>query len=345
MFHDKIGTIYEKMERVNLLAKFLGNKLGLSETELKDLDRASMIYKFDLVTGMVGEFSELQGIMGEIYARLQGEDDNVSTAIREEYMPTSSEGELPQSNVGAVLSIADKLDSIQSFFAANMIPSGSNDPYALRRQALGIIRIALDKGWDISLPVLHAAINYAYAEREDLYKNTQPIANISETDTFVIDRLAQVLSGNKFRRDILDAVVTGADMPFIQALQAAQVLSKHAEDNDFKEVIEALTRVTRLAKKAPDFDKDASVDSTLFENDTEKALADAFAKIETEYGDAEMNEKFAILSSLKDSITAYFDATMIMADDEKVKNNRLLQLVKIARLTEDFGSLDKLIVK
>ena len=140
MFHDKIGTIYEKMERVNLLAKFLGNKLGLSETELKDLDRASMIYKFDLVTGMVGEFSELQGIMGEIYARLQGEDDNVSTAIREEYMPTSSEGELPQSNVGAVLSIADKLDSIQSFFAANMIPSGSNDPYALRRQALVITR-------------------------------------------------------------------------------------------------------------------------------------------------------------------------------------------------------------
>lgn len=345
MFHDKIGTIYEKMERVNLLAKFLGNKLGLSETELKDLDRASMIYKFDLVTGMVGEFSELQGIMGEIYARLQGEDDNVSTAIREEYMPTSSEGELPQSNVGAVLSIADKLDSIQSFFAANMIPSGSNDPYALRRQALGIIRIALDKGWDISLPVLHAAINYAYAEREDLYKNTQPIANISETDTFVIDRLAQVLSGNKFRRDILDAVVDKADMPFIQALQAAQVLSKHAEDDNFKEVIEALTRVTRLAKKAPEFGSDAVVDSTLFENDTEKVLADEFAKVEASYGDAEMNEKFAILSSLKDSITAYFDATMIMADDEKVKNNRLLQLVKIAELTEDFGSLDKLIVK
>ncbi|MDM8283550.1 glycine--tRNA ligase subunit beta [Ligilactobacillus salivarius] len=345
MFHDKIGTIYEKMERVNLLAKFLGNKLGLSETELKDLDRASMIYKFDLVTGMVGEFSELQGIMGEIYARLQGEDDNVSTAIREEYMPTSSEGELPQSNVGAVLSIADKLDSIQSFFAANMIPSGSNDPYALRRQALGIIRIALDKGWDISLPVLHAAINYAYAEREDLYKNTQPIANISETDTFVIDRLAQVLSGNKFRRDILDAVVDKADMPFIQALQAAQVLSKHAEDDNFKEVIEALTRVTRLAKKAPEFGSDAVVDSTLFENDTEKVLADEFAKVEAGYGDAAMNEKFAILSSLKDSITAYFDATMIMADDEKVKNNRLLQLVKIAELTEDFGSLDKLIVK
>ena len=345
MFHDKIGTIYEKMERVNLLAKFLGNKLGLSETELKDLDRASMIYKFDLVTGMVGEFSELQGIMGEIYARLQGEDDNVSTAIREEYMPTSSEGELPQSNVGAVLSIADKLDSIQSFFAANMIPSGSNDPYALRRQDLGIIRIALDKGWDISLPLLHEAINYAYAEREDLYKNTQPITNVSETDSFVIDRLAQVLSGNKFRRDILDAVVARADMPFIQALQAAQVLSKHAEDDNFKEVIEALTRVTRLAKKAPEFGSDAVIDSTLFENDTEKVLADEFAKVKAGYGDAEMNEKFAILSSLKDSITAYFDATMIMADDEKVKNNRLLQLVKIAELTEDFGSLDKLIVK
>ena len=145
-----------------------------------------------------------------------------------------------------------------------MIPSGSNDPYALRRQALGIIRIALDKGWDISLPLLHEAINYAYAEREDLYKNTQPITNVSETDSFVIDRLAQVLSGNKFRRDILDAVVARADMPFIQALQAAQVLSKHAEDDNFKEVIEALTRVTRLAKKAPEFGSDAVIDSTLF---------------------------------------------------------------------------------
>ena len=164
-------------------------------------------------------------------------------------------------------------------------------------------------------------------------------------DEFVNDRLAQVLSVNKLRRDILDAVVARADMPFIQALQAAQVLSKHAEDDNFKEVIEALTRVTRLAKKAPEFGSDAVIDSTLFENDTEKVLADEFAKVEAGYGDAAMNEKFAILSSLKDSITAYFDATMIMADDEKVKNNRLLQLVKIAELTEDFGSLDKLIVK
>ena len=173
-FHDKIGTIAEKMQRVEIIAEQIGKFVGLSAEELKDLKRASQIYKFDLVTGMVGEFAELQGVMGEIYARLQGESDGVATAIREEYMPTSAEGELPKTNVGAVLSIADKLDSIQAFFAAGMIPSGSNDPYALRRQALGIIRIALNRNWKLSLPLMEQFIENAIEARPDLYKNIMP---------------------------------------------------------------------------------------------------------------------------------------------------------------------------
>lgn len=140
-FHEKIGSIYEKMQRVAAAAEIIGETVGLSDGELADLQRAAEIYKFDLVTNMVGEFPELQGIMGEKYALLQGETPAVAQAIREHYMPISAEGELPASNVGAVLAIADKLDSLFSFFAVGMIPSGSNDPYALRRQTYGIVRI------------------------------------------------------------------------------------------------------------------------------------------------------------------------------------------------------------
>ena len=136
-FHEKIGSIYEKMQRVALIAQIIGRKVGLSEEELEDLKRASEIYKFDLVTNMVGEFPELQGIMGEKYALLQGEKPAVATAIREHYLPTSSEGELPETAIGAVLALADKLDSVFSFFSVGMIPTGSNDPYALRRQTYG----------------------------------------------------------------------------------------------------------------------------------------------------------------------------------------------------------------
>src|SRR5699024_698262 len=134
-FHEKIGSIYEKMQRVQVIARILGKSVGLSPEELTDLQRAAEIYKFDLVTNMVGEFPELQGIMGEKYARLHGETSAVATAIKEHYLPISSEGDLPETKIGAVLAIADKLDSIFSFFTVGMIPSGSNDPYALRRQA------------------------------------------------------------------------------------------------------------------------------------------------------------------------------------------------------------------
>ena len=127
--------MYDKMQRVAVIAQLLGKRLNLSATELADLDRAAHIYKFDLTTPMVGEFAELQGVLGEIYAKLFGEKDDVAAAIREHYMPISAEGDLPATKLGAILAIADKLDSILSFFAVDMIPSGSNDPYALRRQA------------------------------------------------------------------------------------------------------------------------------------------------------------------------------------------------------------------
>ena len=346
MFHDKIGTIYEKMARVRLLAAQIGKFVGLNDQELADLDRAGQIYKFDLVTGMVGEFAELQGVMGEIYARLQGENDNVAAAIREEYMPTSAEGELPTTKVGAVLSIADKIDSIQAFFAAGMIPSGSNDPYALRRQALGIVRIALARNWKLSVPMMLKFVENAMNERPDLYKNIMPGDEQKDMQQFIIDRLAQIMNGDKqLRHDVLDTVVANPENAFVDIEEAAKILGKHLEDDDFKETIEALTRVGRMAKKAPNFEDDAVLKAELFENESEKKLAEAVKKVATAFEQADLEEKFNQLASLKDPITDYFDSTMIMAKDEDVKQNRLLQLKQIADLTKDFGELDNLNVK
>lgn len=346
MFHDKIGTIYEKMARVRLLAAQIGKFVGLNDQELADLDRAAQIYKFDLVTGMVGEFAELQGVMGEIYARLQGENDNVAAAIREEYMPTSAEGELPATKVGAVLSIADKIDSIQAFFAAGMIPSGSNDPYALRRQALGIVRIALARNWKLSVPMMLKFVENAMNERPDLYKNIMPGDEQKDMQQFIIDRLTQIMNGDKqLRHDVLDTVVANPENAFVDIEEAAKILGKHLEDDDFKETIEALTRVGRMAKKAPNFEDDAVLKAELFENESEKKLAEAVKKVATVFEQADLEEKFNQLASLKDPITDYFDSTMIMAKDEDVKQNRLLQLKQIADLTKDFGELDNLNVK
>lgn len=346
MFHDKIGTIYEKMARVRLLAAQIGKFVGLNDQELADLDRAAQIYKFDLVTGMVGEFAELQGVMGEIYARLQGEDDNVAAAIREEYMPTSAEGELPVTKVGAILSIADKIDSIQAFFAAGMIPSGSNDPYALRRQALGIVRIALARNWKLSVPMMLKFVENAMNERPDLYKNIMPGDEQKDMQQFIIDRLTQIMNGDKqLRHDVLDTVVANPENAFVDIEEAAKILGKHLEDDDFKETIEALTRVGRMAKKAPNFEDDAVLKAELFENESEKKLAEAVKKVATAFEQADLEEKFNQLASLKDPITDYFDSTMIMAKDEDVKQNRLLQLKQIADLTKDFGELDNLNVK
>lgn len=344
MFHDKIGTIYAKMQRVTSIAEFLGQKVELTATELQNLKRAAQIYKFDIVTEMVGEFAELQGVMGEIYARLFGENESTAVAIKESYMPLGSESELPQTNVGAILSVADKLDSIQSFFAAGMLPSGSNDPYALRRQALGIVRIVLAKEWNLSVIDLAAAIDNSYQKEQDLYTNTQPSQHKNEWQQFIMDRVHQLLSDQNYAYDIVNTVVESSQNTFQQIFSAADVLTKHQTDSDFKENIEALTRTVRLARKGQS-DIQPAVKESLFENDSEKNLFTAFNAVAKSYANEDLEEQYAALASLREPISEYFDETMVMVDDQAVKNNRLTQLADIAKLTYSFGSLDNLNVK
>jgi len=337
-FHVKIGTMYEKMARVHQISAYLAKLFGLTETETKDLLRASDIYKFDLVTSMVDEFPELQGVMGEKYAEIMGETEAVAHAVREHYMPISAEGNLPASKVGATLAIADKLDSLVTFYAVDLIPSGSNDPYALRRQAYGIVRILDNYQWSLNLNDLQTYLkaNLTVPAKLDLAKNEK------DFDSFMIDRVRQLLNKKDIRNDIIDAVVSGSNVDPIAMIDVAEVLQKHVQDDDFKVVMEALGRIVNLSKKAKfGYSDDLAVDDSLFENPSESTLKAAVAKV----SDESAEDLFKQLAALRPTIDAYFDENMIMDKNEAVKNNRLTQLVIANHLIANLGDLSKIITK
>ncbi|MBA1393834.1 glycine--tRNA ligase subunit beta, partial [Lactobacillus sp. XV13L] len=248
-FHDKIGSMSEKMTRTGLIAHLLAQKLHLSDQQTTDILRSAQIYKFDLVTDMVGEFAELQGVMGEKYANIMGESPAVAQAIREHYLPTSAKGGLPKSVVGAVLALADKIESIMSFFAVDLIPNGSNDPYGLRRQALGIVRILQQQQWHLDLHQLQDEIVATYQKNQSP-GNFDYLKHQADFDEFITDRIRQLFSQENFAHYLIDTVVKLPKLDPTAIEEDAKVLSHHQKDADFKDSIEALTRVLRITSKS-----------------------------------------------------------------------------------------------
>ena len=345
-FHEKIGSIYEKMNRVKAIAQLIGKNVGLNDTELKDLNRASEIYKFDLVTNMVGEFPELQGIMGEKYAMMQGENPAAAAAIREHYMPTSSEGELPETAVGAVLAIADKLESVLSFFAVGMIPTGSNDPYALRRQTYGIVRIIESKNWSFPMESLKKDILAATVIEQSALAQGYASSNLEVID-FIKARIRQLLVGKNIRHDVIDAALHSRQEDMIKLIEAGREINRHLSDTVFKPTIEALTRVLNLAAKGKELlnQTELTVNTDLFETKSEHELYEAFSAIEKTAHDSTSDQNYQAFEQLQPLIDTFFNENMVMADDEAVRNNRLALLMKISKFVLSFASVDKLVVK
>lgn len=315
-FHEKIGSLHEHMARTKVIATKLADLAGLTEAEKAQLARAADIYKFDLLTGMVGEFDELQGIMGEKYAVLAGEDKAVAAAIREHYLPNSAEGDLPETKVGAVLALADKFDTLLSFFSVGLIPSGSNDPYALRRATQGIVRILEAFGWEIPLDQL-------IAELYGLSFDSLTYDNQAEVLTFIRARVDKMID-KAIPKDIREAVLASSTFVVRLQLAASSAIFQKSKEAGYKEAVENLSRVFNLAEKA---DATSQIKPELFENQEEKALADTVAGLElTDDMVANLDKLFA----LSPVIAAFFDNTMVMADDVAVKNNRLALLKALA---------------
>lgn len=339
-FHDKIGSMAEKTVRVRIIGDLLAKRWKLDEQTIKDFDRASELYKFDLVTQMVGEFAELQGIMGMHYAKLAGEKDDVAIAIKEHYMPTTSEGELPETTVGSLLSVADKLDTIITFFAVGMIPSSSNDPYALRRYAYGIVRILLKQKWSLPfkevLPEIVSAL-----DGKTPAKLPKTAEQDEEIAAFIRDRIKQYLQRNNFKYDIIDAVLASSQQDPIQILAAANVLQLHHDDDKFKPVVESLIRIKNILKKAKYKGKNA-VNPDLFANESEQEL---YAGVNALKDISNLTDLYDGFVKLQPVIDRYFETNMILDKNEEIKNNRLNQLSAVAELADNLGDLSKLVIK
>ncbi|MFE4896116.1 glycine--tRNA ligase subunit beta [Peribacillus butanolivorans] len=339
VYHEEIGTLAEKTARVTAVTGVLADALNLKAE--KDLAlRAAEIAKFDLVSHMVYEFPELQGYMGEKYALLKGEAKEVAAAINEHYMPRHADDNVPPSVIGAVVSIAEKIDTLASFFAIGVIPTGSQDPYALRRQASGVVQILAEKKWNISLEEL-ITLGLKGLESKGLLKRDLEEVK-ADMFTFFKARVKHLLQEQQIRYDLIDAVLID-EIGFIHSLvERAHVLDAKKDEAGFKESLEALSRVMNIAVKC---DHKVTVDPNAFENEQEKALYEKYQTVALRYAESKKEkERFEHLISLQSEIESYFENTMVMADDEAIRNNRLSLMKEISDLVSGFAAMNKIIL-
>ncbi|WP_077618840.1 glycine--tRNA ligase subunit beta [Bacillus sinesaloumensis] len=343
IYHEEIGSIGDKVRRIQQITKHLSELVGVDSQTKEKANRAAQICKFDLVTNMVYEFPELQGVMGERYARLSGEDTEVAVAINEHYMPRHAEDESPASTIGALISLADKLDTIVGCFSIGIIPTGSQDPYALRRMASGVVQILLDKGWDISLEEVFEFVLRLFVEENIAKLEGKEIEK--QLVQFFKLRIKHELNTRNVHYDIIDAVL-GAKIGNIGLIiKKAEMLEANKSHQDFKPTIESLGRVLNISKKG----EDTEIDPSLFESDEEKHLYEKFTEVKPQVIESLKNhdvaEAFRLLASLRELIDRYFDNTMVMAEDPAVKSNRLAQMVQLASLIYLIGDMNAIIVK
>ncbi|MFE1625874.1 glycine--tRNA ligase subunit beta [Brevibacillus reuszeri] len=338
VFHEELGTIGDKVRRVRKTAEQIGAKLGVSQEEAKQVDRIAEISKFDLVTNMVGEFPELQGIMGEDYARKAGESDLVASGVFEHYLPRFAGDKMPVSAQGAIVSMADKLDTIVGCFSIGIVPTGSQDPYGLRRMAAAIVSILVERDWQLYLDQLWDAALETYAA-QGITK--RPVEDVKKdlVDFFAL-RLKNVLQENGVRYDVIDAVLS-ADLTQVPDLLAkAKALMAAVEDEEFKLIVEQFNRVNNLAQKA----EADQVDEALFAEDVERALYQSYLSVSQEVSALADQEKvLGTLSTLREPIKAFFDQVMVMAEDQAVRANRLGLLLRLSRLIFGYADFAKIV--
>ena len=342
-FHAKIGSMTEKMNRVQLLVGRIANELNLDTKDVETAQRAAEIYKFDLVTNMVGEFPELQGIMGEIYAKNYGETPEVARAIREHYMPISADGELPSSVPGALLAIADKLDTFLSFTAAGMLPTGSNDPYALRRQVMGLVQIVEAFDWHLEIEEFaKLLLGLDYAEfLEDKKEDVQAFVL-----GFIRERLAQRMTTVTKRHDIIEAVLNSNSKSVPEQMKAVAVLEKEVSKAAIKDITEALNRVINISSKGfaeARHSSEYSLDKV--ETESERQLVESIATLRKDFENYSAQEKFSAFASITPKIHEFFNENMVMVDNEEIRTNRLRFLRELALMILEFVDFTELIVK
>ena len=335
VFLSDIGTYREKVERMRMLAADIFAS--------PDLERAAGLSKSDLATQMVFEFAELQGVMGKYYSLASGEKKAVGNAIEEQYMPLTRTGKLPRTKTGALLSIVDKTDNICSCFIADLAPTGSSDPYALRRQTLGIIRIAIEKKFDVSLSALFERGIRLVLDSMDAQKTRD--GKLSEEElkenilTFFSERFRNLMTESGYERNVVESVISaGFDNP-LDAYRRINALGKFAKRKDFEALATGFKRVFNIARTRPS----SPLEKKLFKQKEEKELHRAFTKTQTAVlkrladsekapGQSDYLKALESIKTLSAPIDRFFDAVMVMDKDKKIRDNRLALLNEIKDL-------------
>lgn len=324
VYQEKLGTIFEKVERIGKLAEFIANRLNFNDEQKKLLQRAVYLSKADLVTGMVGEFDELQGIMGKEYAIKSGEKPEIAEAIASHYLPRFSGDEIPKDIFGQIISISDKLDSIVGSFGIGVQPTGSQDPYGLRRQAIGIINVILYSDFNINIDEL---ITYASSLLKDKLTVEEDILK-QDLLKFFKQRLKINLTEKGFKYDIIDAVLSiKLDNIKETGIKVVDISKSQEDTENFKQFLTAIIRVSNLVSKAENC---SQVDEDLFENQNEHHLYKVVCNVNTELqGKIDKKQYFdaiGVLYELIRPINEFFETTMVLVENEKIKNNRLALL-------------------
>ena len=345
LFQADLGTMYEKIERVARMAEYLVDacdielESDLSATDFKKpVKRAARLCKADLVSQVVGEFPKLQGIMGRVYATASGELSTVAVAIEEHYRPVYSGGRLPETLVGAIVSIADKIDSICGCFSVDLKPTGASDPYALRRQGIGIIQIMLDKGF--TLPLSKLVEESLTLFRPDHF---QEIRN--QIYTFLQNRMTNLLIEDGFSKDTIAAVLSASCDNIPETWNRVEALEKLKAEPDFEPLAVAFKRVVNIMKKT-DETEPADIDRNLFQHASESTLLSTYEsvkkRVEDDLEKGSFEQALVNIASLRDSVDAFFEGVLVMAEDAKVRRNRIALLAHIAEMFGKFADFSKL---
>lgn len=332
--HDKLGTVYEKTQRMAALAEFLGDTCCPSKK--MDIRTAALLAKADLISGVVREFPELQGIMGGYYAIHDKYPDEVAAALSEHYMPIASGGALPATDIGSMVSLADKLDNIASFFKLGLSPTGSEDPFALRRQALGIIAILVEKKYDLILPEI-----FGKALQPFRLKNKKVV--IEEIMRFFEQRMEPLFQASGYTPDVISAVASFAESnPLFTLRERMDALQQFKGSEDYTAFLLSVKRVNNIAPK----DEVPAVSAELFVEEEERMLHQEVVTIspllEKTVKEGKYLDAIKLLLTLKEPITRFFDKVLIMDKDENIKQNRLAlikNMQSLARRIADFSKL------
>ncbi|WP_273483068.1 glycine--tRNA ligase subunit beta [Desulforamulus ruminis] len=343
VFLEGLGSMADKIDRIGALADHLAASLGADEAQQEKIQRAALLVKADLVTHMVYEFPELQGVMGREYAIRNGEEALVAEAVFEHYLPRFAGDRLPETLAGRILSLADKMDTIVGCFSIGIQPTGSQDPYALRRQALGICHICIEGKLHLSLKELIAWSYQGYCEGVELKFSLEQVT--SEIEEFFKQRLKGILNDRGLSYDTVEAVLAAGFDDVTDVLDRGLALASFREQPAFAALMLAFNRANNLAKHAAG---DAIEESRLehsAEQELYRQLTSLANRVEPLQEERRYTEILALVTTIQQPLNSFFEQVMVMVEDEKVKANRLALLKRIVHLSNRVADFSKIVVE